>query len=128
MFNANFYPTPPEVIALMMQGDTIENKIFLEPSAGKGDIVEYLTDNGAKSVLACEDNEDLKNILITKCRVIEGDFLNLESDKISHIDYVVMNPPFSNGAEHLLHAYHIAPKGCKIVCLQKDVATGICST
>jgi hypothetical protein len=28
-----------------------------------------------------------------------------------------MNPPFSKGAEHILHAYNIAPAGCKIIAL-----------
>ena len=39
MFNQEFYPTPAEVIEIMLQGETIENKAILEPSAGKRDIV-----------------------------------------------------------------------------------------
>ena len=48
MFNQEFYPTPAEVIEIMLQGETIENKTILEPSAGKGDIVDYLNEYGAK--------------------------------------------------------------------------------
>ena len=44
MFNSEFYPTPAEVIEIMLQGETIENKTILEPSAGKGDIVDYLNE------------------------------------------------------------------------------------
>ena len=46
MFNQEFYPTPAEVIEIMLQGETIENKTILEPSAGKGDIVDYLNEYG----------------------------------------------------------------------------------
>lgn len=117
MFNKDFFPTPANVIELMLQGENIQDAVILEPSAGKGDIVDYLQDMGAKNVIACENNEDLAKILQTKCKLIESDFLNLTSDKISHIDYIVMNPPFSADERHILHAYEIAPKGCKIIAL-----------
>ena len=35
MFNPEFYPTPAEVIEIMLQGEEIENKTILEPSAEK---------------------------------------------------------------------------------------------
>ncbi len=116
MFNKEFYPTPENIIELMMEGQQIEGKTILEPSAGKGNIVDYLTLHGAQ-VLACEINEDLSKILQTKCKVIGKDFLQLESHVISHIDCIVMNPPFSNADEHILHAYSISPRGCTIIAL-----------
>ena len=117
MFTPDFYPTPKAVINQMLDGMQINDKIFLEPSAGKGNIAEYLLNMGAKNVLACENNEELKKILQTKCNVIENDFFNLTSDKISHIDAIIMNPPFSNAEKHILHAWSIAPDGCKIISL-----------
>ena len=51
IFNKNFYPTPQEVIFTMLNGVDVEGKTVLEPSAGKGDIVEELTVRGAKEVL-----------------------------------------------------------------------------
>lgn len=117
MFNKDFFPTPLEVIEIMTEGEILTNKVILEPSGGKGDIVDYLLNAGAKDIIACESNEDLKKILQTKCRVIESDFLNLTSDRISHIDYIVMNPPFSADDKHILHAFDIAPAGCKIISL-----------
>ena len=117
MFNPEFYPTPADVIELMLKGQEIENKIFLEPSAGKGDIVDYLTEYGAKSILTCEINEDLQTILKTKSTFLNADFLTVKSEQISHIDFIVMNPPFSNADKHILHAYEIAPRGCKIIAL-----------
>lgn len=117
MFNANFYPTPANVIDLMMTGQTIENRVFLEPSAGKGDISDYLKDNGAKDVLTCEIDINLQRILKSKSNFIKDDFLELEAERISHINCIVMNPPFNAGARHILHAYSIAPAGCDIIAL-----------
>ena len=117
MFNPEFYPTPAEVIEIMLQGEEIENKTILEPSAGKGDIVDYLNEYAAKSVLTCEINEDLQTILKTKSTFLNADFLTVKSDQVSHIDLIVMNPPFSNAEKHILHALEIAPKGCKIIAL-----------
>jgi len=117
MFNKDFFPTPLEVIEIMTEGETLTDKIFLEPSGGKGNIVDYLLNAKAKDVIACESNEDLKKILQTKCKVIENDFLSLTSDRISHIDMIIMNPPFSADDKHILHAYDIAPAGCKIISL-----------
>lgn len=117
MFHDEFFPTPRKVIEAITTGMQIEGKVFLEPSGGKGDIVDYLTDAGAKNVIACEIDENLRKILATKCRILENDFLALTSDKVSHIDAIVMNPPFSTGTKHFLHAFEIAPNGCEIVCL-----------
>lgn len=117
MFNKDFFPTPQHVIEMMMNGEQIEGKIFLEPSAGKGDIVDYLQNLSAGDIIACEKNADLAAILKTKCKVISDDFLMVESHQVSHVDYIVMNPPFSADEKHILHAYHIAPPGCKIIAL-----------
>ena len=94
MFNPDFFPTPENIIEIMIEGENINNAVILEPSAGKGDIVTFLQDASAKSVIACENNEDLAKILQTKCTIVERDFLSLTSDKISHIDFIIMNPPF----------------------------------
>ena len=116
MFNPDFYPTPQNIIEIMLQGLNLQQKTILEPSAGSGAIVDALQDAGA-TVIACENDTRLKQIVKSKCRLIKEDFLTLTSEEISHIHAIVMNPPFSRGAEHLLHAYEIAPKGCNIVCL-----------
>lgn len=117
MFGTEFYPTPPEVIEKMLNGFSPEDKVILEPSAGKGNIVDYLKSSGAKEVIACEIEPNLKKILSSKCSIISDDFLKLTSDKISHINAIIANPPFSNAAEHILHAWDIAPDGCTIISL-----------
>lgn len=119
MFNSNkdFFPTPHHVIEQMMEGEIIKGKKFLEPECGKCDIVDYLHNHGAESVIACELNEDLRKIAATKCKLIGTDFLQVTSDQVSHIDHIVMNPPFSADEKHILHAYEIAPAGCRITAL-----------
>lgn len=116
MFNKDFYPTPEPVIAQMTWDLDLNNKVVLEPSAGKGDIVDFCQNSGA-NVIACELNSDLKTILKSKCKVISDDFLNVTSEMISHIDYIIMNPPFSADEKHILHAWDIAPEGCAIIAL-----------
>lgn len=116
MFNPDFYPTPAELIEQMINGQDLQGKTILEPEAGKGDIVDYLTQQGA-SVIACEINADLREILKSKCNVIGEDFLKLESHQISHIDAIYMNPPFSADEKHILHAWDIAPAGCRITAI-----------
>jgi 16S rRNA G966 N2-methylase RsmD len=117
MFNKDFYPTPESVAMQMLSGYDITGKVILEPSAGKGDLVAFLQSQGAKEVIACENNEDLQQIVKTKCHLIESDFLKLDSTRISHVDFIVMNPPFSNQEKHILHAWEIAPPGATIISL-----------
>lgn len=117
IFNRDFYPTPDNVIEKMLQNSDIIDKVVLEPSAGKGNIVDYLQRNGAKEVIACEKVHDLQRILATKCEVISDDFLKVTAEQVSHIDMIVMNPPFSADEDHILHAYEIAPAGCEIIAL-----------
>lgn len=115
MFHKEFFPTPIHVLDQM--GIDCINKVVLEPSAGKGDIVDYLKNNGATQVLASEINEDLQKILSPKCRIIGTDFLKVRAEQVSHINQIVMNPPFSNADTHILHAWEIAPEGCEIISL-----------
>ena len=117
LFNRDFYPTPHEVIEQMLSLSDIRGKIILEPSAGSGNIVDFLQKNGAKKVIACEINTKLQAIIAGKCELIASDFLTVTPDMISHIDMIVMNPPFSAEEAHILHAWEIAPEGCEIISL-----------
>lgn len=117
LFNRDFYPTPHEVIEQMLSLSDIRGKIILEPSAGSGNIVDFLQKNGAKKVIACEINTKLQAIIAGKCELIASDFLTVTPDMISHIDMIVMNPPFSVEEAHILHAWDIAPEGCEIISL-----------
>lgn len=126
MFEPDFYPTPPEVMEKMTNGLTIEGRKILEPSAGKGNLIKHLKALGAAEVLACEINEELRFISSQYAQIIENDFMNVTSDQISHIDAIVMNPPFSADEKHILHAYEIAPAGCDIVALCNSSTLDLC--
>lgn len=115
MFHKEFYPTPKHVLD-MMQIDC-NNKVVLEPSAGKGDIVDYLYQHRAKEVFAFEINKDLQKIVSYKCSLLGSDFLNCTPEQVSHVDMIVMNPPFSNADKHIEHAFEVAPEGCEIIAL-----------
>lgn len=116
MFGHDFYPTPPDVIEEMIFGEDLVDKNILEPSAGKGDIVDRLKQSTSQ-VIACEINKDLLQILSTKCSILANDFLTITPDQVSHLHYIVMNPPFSADEKHILHAWEIAPPGCRIISL-----------
>ena len=115
MFDKEFYPTPVEAIDLMQLDCT--GKVILEPHAGKGDIVDYCYNNGAKEVISFEINEDLQKIVNKKSRLIGSDFFTCTAEQISHVNAIYMNPPFSNADKHILHAWNVAPEGCEIVAL-----------
>lgn len=115
--NADFYPTPTDVINTMMLGEDILGKTILEPSAGSGNIVSWLKENGACEVIACEKDKTLQKLLAGKCELIADDFLSVTSDQVSHVNYIVMNPPFSDAVKHIKHAFNIAPAGCTVISL-----------
>ena len=119
IFNPDFYPTPPEVAAEMLDPLELRGRTVLEPSAGSGNLVRECLARGAAEVLWCEKEPQLRDMLTS----IPGgyyrgvDFLLLAAEEISHIDVIVMNPPFSADEAHILHAWEIAPPGCEIVAL-----------
>lgn len=121
MFHNEFYPTPIEVIEKMLFGVDLYDKVILEPNGGKGDIIEYLYLQGAKTVYYSEIIDDLSTICDSKGGLkIASDAFDIKSTDVSHVDLIVMNPPFSNGAKHINHMFEIAPNGCKIYALMNS--------
>jgi hypothetical protein len=121
IFNADFYPTPPEVAALMLDPLDLKDKTILEPSAGSGNLIGECLTRGAAEVMWCEAETKLQGILIGVRNATPAhsytDFLQVQPADVSHIDMIVMNPPFSADERHILHAWEIAPAGCEIVSL-----------
>lgn len=128
MLPKEFYPTPQNIIDKMLCGlDFTMIKSILEPSAGKGDIVDALKKkeeihsygyNKYQFDIDCiEADQNLQHILKGKnFRVVYNDFLTYNSMK--EYDLIVMNPPFSNGCKHLLKALEMQKRnGGAIVCL-----------
>ena len=120
MFDKNFYPTPSDVIKTMLapyfresesyrfDGLDFQNKTILEPSAGKGDILDYIKKHSASyckadAIYCIEKHPDLQAILREKdFDVIGDDFLTFESPY--SFDLIVKNPPFDQGSKQLLKA------------------------
>lgn len=121
MFNEEFYPAPAPIIKQMLSKISKSASHFLEPSAGKGDIAEALINHnyhGRKNVDCIEASPELCAILQDKDLPIVGhDFLTY--DGVCYYDAIVMNPPFSNGDEHLLKAWDFLHDG-EIVCLLNE--------
>lgn len=165
--NDEFYPTPPELAAKLMEGLEWANiKTILEPSAGKGDLLKkaislsYIHKGYHRRELFCdciEIDPYLRGILkhslygdveekirnryyelardsrnrstaeynclkkqietmnSTEVHVVHDDFLTFNGYK--KYDLIVMNPPFSNGDEHLIKALEIQKHGGEIRCL-----------
>ena len=124
----DFYPTPYNLIEKMLSTVKLYMvKSVLEPSAGKGDIVDVLKkktkpesrwDSGTSLDIDCiEINPDLRHILKGKgYRVVHDDFLTY--DTMKEYDLIIMNPPFSNGCKHLTKALHMQEiSGGAIICL-----------
>lgn len=137
LFDNEFYPSPKEVIRLMAEpyADRLDTATVLEPSAGNGAILDYICNDGIpydavmtkghtcrvracahkENVYAIEHNPELQMILHQKgYRVIASDFLAFWPEH--RFDLILMNPPFSAGVRHLLHAWEILPGG-DIACL-----------
>jgi predicted RNA methylase len=120
IFNPDHYPTPAEVAAEMLDSLDLRGKTVLEPSAGSGNLVRECLERGAAEVIWCEPEKQLRSIIYGmngRHIYLLNDFLRVEADFVSHVDLIVMNPPFSADEAHILHAWEIAPPGCEIVAL-----------
>ena len=126
MFNESFYPTPPRVAEQMLSRFTdqdLRNRTILEPSAGKGDLADALMrhmgqrvdERHRKHIHCIEQEPDLQAAVKGKgYTLVAMDFLTFEAQ--DQYDLIIMNPPFSNGDQHLLHAWDVLYGG-DIVCL-----------
>lgn len=126
MFGVQFYPTPVPLIRQMVAGLDLEHKRVLDPGAGRGDILDFVKEetkyrswgnNGHHSadLYAIELDADLRQVLLGKgYRVIDTNFLRYAGHL--YFDVILMNPPFRDGAQHLLKAWEIS-QGAVIKCL-----------
>lgn len=130
MLPKDFYPTPQSLIDKMLCDiDFTMIRSILEPSAGKGDIIEALKKKAEShnkywgnkefqfDIDCIEVDQNLQSILKGKnFRVVYNDFLTYNTMK--EYDLIVMNPPFSNGCKHLLKALEMQQRnGGAVVCL-----------
>ncbi len=132
--DCQFYPTPSDVAGKLMAGVDWKNvKSVLEPSAGRGDLIDWAKRrcekvryhrniyHGSYSIdlddIDCiEIDPNLQALLAGKgYRVVHDDFLTYHTRK--RYDLILMNPPFSEGDMHLLHALELCENGGQIACI-----------
>lgn len=121
-FNKDYYPTPRALATRMLNKvDFTKVKTVLEPSAGKGDLIDAIECYREShhyhhfDVSAIEINPTLCATLLGKeFSVIDNDFLTYTG--VTHFDLIVANFPFSEGEKHLTKALDILFCG-QIVCL-----------
>lgn len=126
----DYYPTPEKLFhEITKKVDWGQIESVLEPSAGTGHIAEYLLKakedwrygglyrRGEIDIDCIEIEPEFRAILKDKgFRVVHDDFLTYDTYK--HYDLIVMNPPFSAGARHLLKAISVQEKtGGEISCI-----------
>ena len=136
LFDKEFFPTPKEIAIRMVRPylNRLGCARILEPSAGNGAILDTITEDipyvyeneiGKKyelttkarleNIYCIEMNPELQMILQQKrYRLLASDFLTYTPDH--DFDLLIMNPPFSQGDLHLLHAWEILREG-DIACL-----------
>lgn len=135
----DYYPTPPALAAELLAGLKIDGLPLkraggpiLEPSAGSGDLARAI-----EKAAGCDEwqrgrhDQRFIDLLSLDCieqsaalratlkengfRVVHDDFLTFTPH--AHYKAIIMNPPFSEGARHLLHALHIMERGGEVRCI-----------
>ena len=108
-----FYPTPPALAKRMWAA--FKNRDFvrvLEPSAGGGDLLKarpgYESGRGRAVTVDCWEIDITRHENLRKSgfSVVGFDFLTA-SGSGSFYTHVIMNPPFSSGAAHVLKAWNL---------------------
>lgn len=112
MDDLQFYPTPKELAQRAWA--LFKNKHFtriLEPSAGNGDLADARPwENeryyrGAAPIIDCCEIDVTKHATLRDkgYQVVGLDFLQFGNAAI--YSHIILNPPFANGAAHVLKAY-----------------------
>lgn len=132
-----FYPTP-EALADKLLSGVNWNKVgsILEPSAGTGNLARYCAgklfyvthrypahdEHSWKEAIGKADVDCIEidpafreRLEGDGYRVVHDDFLSFETQK--RYDLCVMNPPFDEGAAHLLKAMDVMRRGGTICCI-----------
>jgi len=106
----SLYPTPDEGVIKMITGiNNIGSLAILDPSAGHGHILDYISRvsgryNDKRNLYTIEIDADCRAVLREKgYSVIDEDFLLHHNHRF--YDVILMNPPWSEGAQHVIHAF-----------------------
>lgn len=131
MSDNQFYPTPSS-LAFKAHGK-FKNKAvtrILEPSAGHGNL---LAGFGIDSAYARNDKIDcieidFNNQAILRQKgfnVIDGDFMQF--DGAGMYSHIIMNPPFNQGAEHVIKAFNLLVNGELVAIVNAETIRNPCT-
>lgn len=131
MFGEEFFPTPlwighkmidPLVKRMRDRKSWREGMLcsVLDPNGGDGALLDIVKMDSAHyskpRISTCEISPELSAMLQSKGYDLVGhDFLEFQPD--FRIDCIVMNPPFSEGTAHILHAWDILEPAGELVSL-----------
>lgn len=128
--HAQFESPEPVVERLMELADVQAGMKVLEPSAGTGNIVAACLERSAK-VTAIEIQDECVEAMrrrfehIADVTVSKGDFLEIRFEQ--EFDRVVMNPPFTRGADvdHVVRAWDFVAPGGRLVAVMSASAKSL---
>lgn len=145
--NPDFYPTPRQLVDVMMEGiDIFKVHSVLEPQAGKGDLVnglmEYMKEEAKRRNDAeweeCSTDSRRRRFYYKKEIRVDVDAIEINENlrhiltgngirvvhddfltfnSFRHYDLVIMNVPFSEGDLHLLKALEVQKYGGTVIAL-----------
>jgi len=108
-----FY-TPPEVVKIVRDlAGPITDAVVLEPSAGRGALVEGIPKS---QVRCCELDPENREYLLNEGYTLVGDDF-MEFDPGYMFDVILANPPFTNNQDirHVQHMYDLLADGGVLV-------------
>lgn len=111
-----YYPTPSRIAKQMVELAELQaGDIVLEPSAGRGAILDEMPDYVQKVAIEL-DETNVRFLHEKNYQVFWGDFLGMEGLKPTK---VIMNPPFSKSqdVQHVCRAYEIMETGGILVAI-----------
>lgn len=121
-----YYPTPAEVGERLAKMIHAAQMPILEPSAGTGDLIQAFINahkHGRWKPLYSAKDFHCVELDETRAAALKGkDFAVVWSDFLTFnplMPYrtIIMNPPFKDGAKHLLKAINILGDGGEIACI-----------
>ncbi len=117
-----YFPTPSALAQEVVdKADIAPGMKILEPSAGKGSLIDAIHEaygKDAVEVEAIEPVSSLRTILEAKGHKLVGRDI-MEHEALEGYDRVVMNPPFENGQdmEHVRKAFELLKPGGRLVAI-----------
>jgi hypothetical protein len=109
------YETPAQAVEMLLKAvPQLKRVPVLDPSAGRGKLVDALLDGGCEEVYGAE--------LHRVDAMVDGidfgrDFLEATSETVKPARDIVMNPPYNAADAHVRHALSIVPRNGKVCVL-----------